>query len=72
MNDRIKQIITVVVNNRIVSAETNVSATYRNIKSLEPSIYSYEKLYLQLKKEDYLTFKVDDKTYHIEVTKNKK
>jgi hypothetical protein len=72
MNERIKQIITVVLNNRVVSAETNLSATHRNIKTIEPLMYSYEKLYLQFKNKDYITHSINENTYHIEITRNKK
>jgi hypothetical protein len=55
----------------VVSAETNFSATHRNLKVIEPKMYHYRKFLEEIKNKDYITFTHDDKTYHIQVIKNK-
>lgn len=71
MNERISQVIVIILNNRLVCVDTNTSGLHRKIKTIEPSFYGYDKLHKLLKTNDYLTFEIEDKTYHIEIYRNK-
>lgn len=71
MNDRISQIITVVLNNIVLSAETNFSATHRFLKENLPKMYHYRKFLEEVKQKDLIKIESDDKTYHIQIIRNK-
>lgn len=72
MNERISQIITIVLNNRIVCLDTNIQGVYNKFMEVEPNFWNYHKLYRKFQSENYFIFSVDDKEYHIEITTKEK
>lgn len=72
MNDRISQIITVVLNNIVLSAETNFAATHRFLKENLPKMYHYRKFLDEVKSKDSFTITVEEKVYHIQIIRNEK
>ena len=71
MNERISQVIVIILNNRLICVDTNTASIHRKFITIEPSFWKYDKLHRLLKTNDYLTFIIEDKTYHIEIYHNK-
>lgn len=69
MNKHINQLITAVLNNRVVYADTNLKNFRDKFAELEPSFWKYHKLYSKLKNIDIIEFDVDDKKYFIQMIK---
>jgi hypothetical protein len=70
MNKHINQLITAILDNRIIYADTNLKSFQSKFSELEPSFYNYFKLYHRLKKESIIVFEVDDKKYFIQLLKS--
>lgn len=72
MNDRIKEIITVVLKNQVLCVDTNFKALYNKFIKIEPNSLKYHTLFRRMKKDNYFIFSVDDKEYHIQITPKEK
>jgi len=71
MNERISQVIVITLNQRLIAVDTNTAGIHRKFKDVEPNFWGYDKLHKLLKSNDYLLFTIDNKTYHIEIYRNK-
>ena len=71
MNIQISQIITIILNNRIVCVDTNIRDLRKQFLKIEPEFWKYDRLYARLRKEPYTLFETEGKEYHIELTKTK-
>ncbi|WP_044403410.1 hypothetical protein [Lacinutrix sp. Hel_I_90] len=71
MNKQTSQIITAVLNNEVIYADTNLKSFRDNFAAIEPSFWHYYKLYPKMKKTNKVVFEVEDKQYHIQITKAK-
>lgn len=69
MNNQTSKILTVVLNNRVVCADTNLKSLREQFLKIEPTFWKYDRLALRLRKSDKTIFFVEDKEYHIQITK---
>lgn len=71
MNNQISLIVTILLNNRVIVADTGIKGAWLKMLKIEPSFWKYARLYARLQKNEYTTFEIEDKTYHIEIYRNK-
>lgn len=69
MNKHINQIITAILDNKVIYLDTNLKSFRNKFAELEPTFWNYYKLYPKLKKSSRVVFEVDDKKYFIQMIK---
>lgn len=72
MNNQTSKILTVVSDNTVICADTNLKSLREKFLEIEPSFWKYDRLALRLRKSNKTIFYSNDKEYHIQMIKAEK